>query len=116
MAVLDRDPACSRAIEPVLYFKGFQALQTHRLAHWLHGEGRQGFRALSAEPLVERLPGRHQSGSRDRQGRVSRSCDRLVVGETAVIEDDVSILQGVTLGGTGKEAWRPASEDPAMAC
>ena len=43
VAVYDRDPACTRFIEPVLYFKGFHAIQTHRLAHWLHRHGRQDF-------------------------------------------------------------------------
>jgi serine O-acetyltransferase len=43
MAVADRDPACTRMIEPLLYFKGFQAIQTHRLAHWLWGKGRKDF-------------------------------------------------------------------------
>ena len=61
VAVYDRDPATSRFIDPLLYFKGFHALQTHRLAHWLYQEGPQGFCLLSAEPLVGGVPDRHQS-------------------------------------------------------
>ena len=88
---------------PVLYFKGFHAIQTHRLAHWLWNAGPQGFRALSAEPLVGGVPDRHQSGrSKIGKGIFIDHATGLVVGETAVIEDNVSILHGVTLGGTGK--------------
>ena len=102
-AVYDRDPACDRHIEPVLYFKGFHALQTHRLAHWLWRKGRRDFalylqsRASSifatdiapAAPIGRGIMLDHATG--------------IVIGRTAVVEDDVSILQDVTLGGTGKE-------------
>ena len=103
VAVYDRDPATSRFIDPLLYFKGFHALQTHRLAHWLYQKGPQGFRLLSAEPLLGGVPDRHQPGGPDRPRHLPRSRHRFRVGETAVIEDDVSILHDVTLGGTGKE-------------
>jgi serine O-acetyltransferase len=102
-AVYDRDPACRRYIEPVLYFKGFHAIQTHRLAHFMFGKGRKDFayylQSRSSEvfqtdinpavPMGRSIFLDHATG--------------LVVGETAVIEDEVSILQSVTLGGTGKE-------------
>ena len=103
VAVYDRDPATSRFIDPLLYFKGFHAIQTHRLAHWLYLKGPQGFRLLSAEPVVGGIPDRHQSGGRIGRGIFLDHATGFVVGETAVIEDDVSILHGVTLGGTGKE-------------
>jgi serine O-acetyltransferase len=74
IATFDRDPATERFIQPLLYFKGFHAIQTHRLAHWLW---------------------------RARQRDLATG---LVVGETALIEDDVSMLHGVTLGGTGNES------------
>lgn len=103
MAVLDRDPATTRAIEPLLYFKGFQALQTHRLAHWLLAQGRRDF----ALYLQSRASGVFQvdinPAAKVGKGVFFDHATGLVVGETAVIEDDVSILQGVTLGGTGKE-------------
>ncbi len=104
VAAIDRDPAAHRYIEPLLYFKGFHAIQTHRLAHWLWKQGPQGLRALSAEPLLGGVPDRHQPGrARSGRGIFLDHATGLVVGETAVIDDDVSILQGVTLGGTGKE-------------
>ena len=60
VAVYDRDPATSRFIDPLLYFKGFHALQTHRLAHWLYQKGRKDFAYLSAEPLIGGVSNRHQ--------------------------------------------------------
>ncbi len=103
MAVLDRDPACARVIEPVLYFKGFHAIETHRLAHWLWTNGRRDF----ALYLQSRSSAVFQTDIHPAvpmgKGVFLDHATGLVVGETAVIEDDVSILQGVTLGGTGKE-------------
>ncbi|WP_029356378.1 serine O-acetyltransferase [Bosea sp. 117] len=102
-AVCDRDPATTRAIEPVLYYKGFHAIQTHRLAHWLHNSGRNDF----ALYLQSRSSSVNQVDINPAapfgRGIFFDHATGIVVGETAVIEDDVSILQGVTLGGTGKE-------------
>ncbi|MCB1487737.1 MAG: serine O-acetyltransferase [Bauldia sp.] len=102
-AVYDRDPACHRYIEPVLYFKGFHALQTHRLAHWLWKQGRRDFayylQSRSSEVFQTDINPAVSVG----KGIFLDHATGLVVGETAVIEDDVSILQDVTLGGTGKE-------------
>src|ERR1700755_3116832 len=103
VAVYDRDPATSRFIDPLLYFKGFHAIQTHRLAHWLLNKGRKDF----AFYLQSRASAGFQTDINPPAliGRVIflDHATGLVVGETAVIEDDVSILHGVTLGGTGKE-------------
>ena len=103
VATFDRDPATGRFIEPVLYFKGFHAIQTHRLAHWLWGKGRKDF----AYYLQSRSSAAFQTdinpAVRIGRGIFLDHATGLVVGETAVIEDDVSILQDVTLGGTGKE-------------
>jgi serine O-acetyltransferase len=102
-AVYDRDPACHRYIEPVLYFKGFHAIQTHRLAHFLYGKGRKDFayylQSRSSEVFQTDINPAVPIG----RGIFLDHAHGLVVGETAVIEDDVSILQDVTLGGTGKE-------------
>jgi serine O-acetyltransferase len=102
-AVADRDPACTRLIEPVLYFKGFHAIQTHRLAHWLWNGGRRDFalylQSRSSEVFQTDINPAVPIG----KGIFLDHATGLVVGQTAVIEDDVSILQDVTLGGTGKE-------------
>jgi serine O-acetyltransferase len=104
VATVDRDPATERCIEPVLYYKGFHAIQTHRLAHWLWRKGRKDF----ANYLQSRSSSVFQCdinpAARIGRGIFLDHATGLVVGETAVIEDDVSMLHGVTLGGTGKEA------------
>ena len=101
-ATLERDPACHRAIEPLLFFKGYQAIQTHRFAHAMHLAGRRDFALYlqsrasmvfqvdinPAVPMGQGIMLDHGTG--------------LVIGETAVVGDNVSLLQGVTLGGTGK--------------
>lgn len=103
VAVYDRDPATSRFIDPLLYFKGFHAIQTHRLAHWLYHKGRKDF----AYYLQSRASAVFQTdinpAAKFGRGIFLDHATGFVVGETAVIEDDVSILHGVTLGGTGKE-------------
>lgn len=103
MAVVDRDPATGRALEPLLYYKGFHALTAHRLAHALWLEGRRDLALwLQSRSSVVFQTDIHPA-VRLGQGIFLDHATGLVVGETAVIEDDVSILQGVTLGGTGKE-------------
>ena len=103
VATIDRDPATDRLIEPVLYFKGFHAIQTHRLAHWLFKKGRKDFayylQSRSSSVFQCDIHPRAEIG----RGIFLDHATGLVVGETAVIEDDVSMLQDVTLGGTGKE-------------
>ncbi len=103
VAVYDRDPVCSRLLEPVLYFKGFHALQTHRLANWLWRQGRHDFalylQSRSSEVFQVDIHPAVPVG----RGIFFDHGTGLVVGATATIGDDVSILQGVTLGGTGKE-------------
>jgi serine O-acetyltransferase len=103
MAVVDRDPACDRVIEPVLYFKGFHAIQTHRLAHWLWRQGRKDFALYLQSRASEVFQTDIHPAARVGKGIFLDHATGLVVGSTAVIEDDVSMLQGVTLGGTGKE-------------
>src|SRR5690606_21482818 len=101
-AYYDRDPACDRFLMPVLYFKGFHAIQTHRLAHWLWANGRKDFALyLQSRSSVVFQTDIHPA-SRIGKGVFIDHATGVVVGETAVIEDDVSMLHGVTLGGTGK--------------
>ncbi len=104
LATLDRDPATTRLLEPVIYYKGFHAIQTHRLAHWLWIQGRKdlAFYLQSRSSVVFQCD--IHPNARFGRGIFLDHATGLVVGETAVIEDDVSMLHGVTLGGTGKEA------------
>ncbi len=101
-AYYDRDPACDRFIMPVLYFKGFHAIQTHRLAHWLWNQGRKDFALYLQSRSSAVFQTDINPASKMGKGIFIDHATGLVVGETAVIEDNVSILHGVTLGGTGK--------------
>ena len=103
MAVAKRDPACSRFIEPLLYFKGFHALETHRIAHWLWQQGRKDF-ALYLQSLSSRfLQVDIHPAARLGRGIMFDHATGIVIGETAVIGDNCSLLHGVTLGGSGNE-------------
>lgn len=102
-AVLDRDPATRSTLQPFLFFKGFLALQTHRVAHWLWGQGRETLafflQSRSSELYGVDIHPAVPIGS----GVFIDHATSIVIGETARVGDDVSMLQGVTLGGTGKE-------------
>ena len=103
MAVYERDPACHRYIQPMLFFKGFQALQCYRIAHWLWNEGRKDmayfFQMRSSEVFGIDIHPAAKIG----QGIMIDHAHSIVIGETAVVGDNVSMLHSVTLGGTGKE-------------
>ena len=103
-AVMERDPACMSSVQPFLFFKGYQALQTYRVAHWLWNEGRETlaylFQSRSSELFTIDIHPAAKIGS----GVMLDHATGITIGETAVVGDDCSILQGVTLGGTGKEA------------
>ncbi|MCX7340660.1 MAG: serine O-acetyltransferase [Hyphomicrobiales bacterium] len=103
-AVVDRDPACTRFIEPVLYYKGFHALQTHRLAHWLWTKGRTDLALYLQSRSSEVFQTDIHPAARIGRGIFLDHATGLVVGSTVVIGDNVSMLQDVTLGGTGKES------------
>ncbi len=102
-AVFERDPACHSYLDAFLFYKGFLALQTHRIAHWLWTEGRTPM-ALFLQSRVSEVFGVDiHPAARFGRGIMMDHATGIVVGETAVVEDDVSMLHGVTLGGTGKE-------------
>ena len=103
VAVYERDPACHRFLDPALYFKGFHAIQAHRLSHWLHTHGRRDFALYLQSRISEVFQVDINPAVPLGKGIFWDHATGIVIGETAVIEDDVSILQGVTLGGTGKE-------------
>jgi len=102
-AVLDRDPACNSALEPLLFFKGFQALQAYRIAHSLWGRG-QRMSALQIQSIVsQKFSVDIHPAAQIGHGILLDHATNFVVGETAVIGQNVSILHGVTLGGNGKD-------------
>jgi len=102
-AVFERDPACKGYMQPFLFFKGFLALQTHRVAHWLHGQQRETMAFYLQSRMSEVFQVDINPATKVGSGVFIDHGTGIVIGETAVIGDDVSMLQGVTLGGTGAE-------------
>lgn len=103
-AVRERDPSNSEILTPFLYFKGFLALQGHRIAHLLWQQGRAHLARHLQSRMSEVFGVDIHPAARMGRGIMLDHGSGLVIGETAVVEDDVSILQNVTLGGTGKDA------------
>ncbi len=103
VAYYERDPACHSYIQPLLYFKGFHALQAYRVAHWLWNNGRRAMALYLQSRISELFAVDIHPAARVGRGVFIDHATGIVIGETAVVEDDVSMLHGVTLGGTGKE-------------
>ena len=104
LALRERDPACKSYVVGLLFFKGYQALQSYRIAHWLWGQGREGFAFMLNNRISERFGVDIHPAARIGSSILLDHGTGFVVGETAVIDDHVSLLQEVTLGGTGKES------------
>lgn len=102
-AVFERDPACKGYVQPFLFFKGFLALQTHRVANWLWREGRETLAFYLQSRSSEVFQVDINPAARIGSGVFIDHGTGIVIGETAVVGDDVSMLHGVTLGGTGAE-------------
>lgn len=102
-AVAERDPAIRTLLQPFLYFKGFQALQAHRVAHWLWRQGRESMAYHFQSRISELFQVDIHPAARMGSGLLLDHGTGIVVGETAVVGDEVSMLHGVTLGGTGAE-------------
>ena len=103
-AYYDRDPACEEYTLPLLYFKGFHATQAHRINHWLWQQGRHTL-AYSLQNRASEVFGIDiHPGAKIGKGLMFDHGTGIVIGETAVLGDDISILHGVTLGGSGKES------------
>ena len=104
LAIDDRDPACTHPIQPLLYYKGFLAISTYRISHQLWKNNRKSlalyFQSLASEVFAVDIHPAARIGC----GIFLDHATSFVVGETAIIEDNVSILHEVTLGGTGKES------------
>jgi serine O-acetyltransferase len=104
LAARTRDPAARGYAQPFLYFKGFHALQAYRVAHWLWGKGRYGIAAHLQNRISEAFGVDIHPAARIGSGVLIDHGTGVVIGETAVVEDNVSMLHEVTLGGTGKES------------
>jgi serine O-acetyltransferase len=102
-AVFERDPACHSYIQAFLFFKGFHALQCHRIAHWLWQKGRTTLAYFLQSRVSELFGVDIHPAAKIGRGIMMDHATAIVIGETAVVEDDVSMLHGVTLGGSGKE-------------
>ncbi len=102
LATYTRDPACDDLSTPFLFYKGFHTLQAHRVAHWLWTQGRKTLAQFFQNQISVTLGVDIHPAARVGSGIMFDHATGIVIGETAVVEDDVSILHSVTLGGTGK--------------
>jgi serine O-acetyltransferase len=102
-AIYQRDPACHSYLQAFLFFKGFHALESHRIAHWLWTSGRRIMAYHFQNRISDQFAVDIHPAARIGRGIFMDHATGVVIGETAVVEDDVSLLHGVTLGGTGKE-------------
>jgi len=103
-AARDRDPACTYYSAPLLYYKGLHALEAYRVSHWLWTQDRHTLAFCFQNRISEVFCVDIHPAARIGSGIFIDHGSSLVIGETAVVEDNVSMLQGVTLGGTGKES------------
>ncbi len=103
VAYYERDPACHSYVQPLLFFKGYHALQTHRIAHWLWTQGRRAMALYLQNRISDLFAVDIHPAAKIGRGVFIDHATGIVIGETAVVDDDVSMLHGVTLGGTGKE-------------
>lgn len=97
----ERDPACNAYSMPLLFFKGYQALQSHRIAHWLWLQGRECLALFLQNQISQQFDVDIHPGARIGKGIMIDHATGVVIGETVIIEDNVSLLHGVTLGGSG---------------
>ena len=103
VAVSERDPACHRFVQPLLYFKGFQAIQAYRVGHWLWQQGHKDMSYMLQMRISETFGIDIHPAAKIGKGLMIDHAHSIVIGETAVVGDNVSMLHAVTLGGTGKE-------------
>jgi serine O-acetyltransferase len=102
-AVYDRDPACHQLIQPLLFFKGYQAVQAYRIGHWLWQQGRNHMAYFVQMRVSEVFGVDIHPAAKVGRGLMIDHAHSIVIGETAIVGDNVSMLHSVTLGGTGKE-------------
>ena len=113
-AVFERDPACERLIEPFLYFKGFHAIQLHRLNHWLWKQGERDLALYLQSRASEVFQADIHPAARIGRGILLDHATGLVIGETAEIGDGVTIYQNVTLGGTSPDNGIAGKRHPTI--
>ncbi len=102
-AIYERDPACHRLLQPILYFKGYQAVQAYRVGHYLWTKGKYDLAYFIQMRVSEIFGVDIHPAARVGKGIMIDHAHSIVIGETAVVGDNVSMLHSVTLGGTGKE-------------
>ena len=112
-AVRERDPAARSLAIPFLYFKGFQALQAYRVAHALWHRERKPLAQFLQSRIAETFNVDIHPAARIGRGILIDHGTGVVIGETAVVGDNVSMLHGVTLGGTGKSS---GDRHPKVGC
>ncbi|MCF7529821.1 serine O-acetyltransferase [Neisseria lisongii] len=103
-AIYERDPACDEYSLPLLYFKGFHAIQAHRINHWLYQNDRKTLAYFLQNRMSEVFGTDIHPAARFGHGIMLDHATGFVAGETAVLGNNISILHGVTLGGSGKES------------
>lgn len=103
-AVYDRDPACETYVQCLVFFKGFQAIQVQRIAHWLFHSGRQALALALQSRMSEVFTVDIHPGAQIGRGVLMDHASGIVIGETAIVGDNVSMLHHVTLGGSGTGA------------
>ena len=103
MAVVDRDPACNRYMQPLLYFKGFLAVQAYRVANWLWTNNQKDMAYFFQMRTSEVFGIDIHPAAKIGKGLMIDHAHSIVIGETSVVGDNVSMLHSVTLGGTGKD-------------
>lgn len=112
----ERDPACEKYSTPLLHFKGFHALQAHRISHELWLQGRQYLAFYLQNRISQQFGVDIHPGAKIGSGIMLDHATGLVIGETAVLGNDISILHSVTLGGIGCESGdrHPKIEDGVL--
>ena len=116
LAVFDRDPSCNSVVQPILYFKGFVAIQAYRVSHWLWNNNRYDFAYLIQSRSSEVFGIDIHPAAKIGNGLMIDHAHSIVIGETATVGNDVSMLHSVTLGGTGSRGLQrhPTIEDGVL--
>lgn len=116
LAYYQRDPACDQYSKPILYYKGFHAIQIHRVNQWLWHNQHQTLALFVHNRVSEVFSIDIHPAARIGKGIMIDHGTGLVIGETAILGNDISLLHGVTLGGSGKETGdrHPKIQDGVM--